>query len=105
MNITIRQSEMQKRLVRAAGIASAVSLVIYIGLYLSLVIGGINFRKIVAETKSTNTQIVKLETQLSSLERDLHNASGLAYLNTIDDSSFIVRKDNSVTFSFLYEAR
>lgn len=105
MNITIRQSEMQKKLVKAATIASAVSLTVYIGLYLSLVIGGINFRKIVAETKSTNAQIVKLETELSALERDLHDNGGLAYLNTIDDSSFIVRKDSSVTFSFLYEAR
>lgn len=105
MNITIRQSELQKKLVRAAFLASAVSLMLYVGLYLSLVVGGINFRKIVAQTKSTNTKIIQIETELSLLERNLHDSSNLAYLKPINDSSFVVRKDSAVTFSFLYEAR
>jgi hypothetical protein len=105
MNITIRQSEMQKKLVRAASICAAISFIIYIGLYLSLVIGGISFKKIVAETKSTNSKVVKLETEISTLERNLHDNNTLAYLKPIDDTSFIVRKDSAVTFSFLYEVR
>lgn len=105
MNITIRQSEFQKKLVRAAFLATALSLLFYIGVYLSLVVGGLTFRKTIAETKAINTKIVKTETELSSIERSLHENTQLAYLKTVSDSEFLVRKDNNVTFSFLYEAR
>ncbi len=105
MNITIRQSELQKKMVKAAFICASLAFIVYIGLYLSLVIGGISFRKISAESKSINSQIVRLETQIAEKERSLHEGNTLAYLKPIDDTSFIVRKESSVTFSFLYEAR
>ncbi len=103
MNITIKQSEIQKKLVKAAFYVCLLSVTAYIVLYMSLLVNGISYKKLISQNKKINSEILITQKKLTNIERDLYKNTEIANMTQSNNSYFVVKKDPAVHFSYLYE--
>lgn len=106
MKLIIKQSETQKRMVRASFVSFLIVFFMYASFYVYIVMSGLHLHKTLANVKQKNLELAQLEAKYAGVHDDLllTKAEERGFVK-INDSSFIVRKNQLTAFSMLYEGR